>query len=332
MRQIKQLMVCMGLMLLLLIAWMIFFANSMIRLQHPTHELILKAGSSMRSVSRQLVAQKILQEPWSFTLLARISGKASEIKAGNYLIESGITPYALLNLLAQGKTIQENITFIEGWTFAQMRAAINRHEAIKHMTMAYTDQEIMHSLGAEGDAAEGLFFPDTYYFAKNMSDKDIFKRSHQAMQLKLNTAWQSRATDLPYQSPYEALILASIVEKETGKGSERPIIAGVFLNRLRIGMRLQTDPTVIYGLGEDFDGNLRKKDLLHDTVYNTYTRSGLPPTPIALPGLAAIEAVLHPAQTKALYFVGKGDGSHAFSASLAEHNRAVVRYQLKQSQ
>jgi UPF0755 protein len=314
---------------LLLAVWMIYFANSTIELQKPTQEIILKAGSSMRSVSRQLVSQGVFREPWSFILLARILGKVSEIKAGNYLIESGITPYDLLGILAQGKTTQENITFIEGWTFAQMRNAVNRHEAIKHLTMAYTDRQIMDNISAKSENPEGLFFPDTYYFSKGMSDQDIFRRAYQAMRVKLNHAWQEKSLGLPYQSPYQALIMASIVEKETGKSTERPLIAGVFLNRLAMGMRLQTDPTVIYGLGEDFDGNLRKKDLLHDTAYNTYTRSGLPPTPIAMPGLAAIEAALHPAKTKALYFVGKGDGSHVFSASLAEHNRAVVRYQLK---
>lgn len=329
MHKLKQLIVGMCFILTLLILWMIYFTNSAIEFQQPNRSLILKSGSGLRTVSAQLVSQKILHEPWSFTLLARILGKASEIKAGNYLIENKITPYELLNLLSLGKTTQENITFIEGWTFAQMRMAVNQHDAIRHLTMAYTDQEIMRMIGSSDKKPEGLFFPDTYFFTAGMSDKDLFRRAFQAMQSKLNVAWQSRAIGLPYPSAYQALIMASMIEKETGQGSERSQIAGVFLNRLRIGMRLQTDPTVIYGMGENFDGNLRKKDLLQDTEFNTYTRSGMPPTPIALPGLAAIEAALHPADTKALYFVGKGDGSHIFSASLAEHNRAVHRYQIK---
>jgi UPF0755 protein len=196
------------------------------------------------------------------------------------------------------------------------------------MTMSETDAQILKEIGANETQAEGLFFPDTYYFAPNTSDREILKRAYLTMQGKINKAWTEKSEGLPYQTPYQALIMASIVEKETGKASERPQIAGVFINRLKVGMRLQTDPTVIYGLGERFDGNLRKKDLLTDTAYNTYTRDGLPPTPIAMPGLGAIHAALHPAPTKALYFVGKGDGSHAFSASLSEHNNAVVRYQL----
>ncbi len=299
-------------------------------MEKHSQEIALKNGSSLRSVSKQLVAQKLLNEPFSFNLLVRVLGKKNEIKAGVYSIETGITPYDLINILVQGKTTQANITFIEGWTFAQMRAAINQHTDIKHTTTNFSDLEIMKKIGAEIEMPEGQFFPDTYFFAKGMSDQDIFKRAYLTMQTKLNSAWQNRSSDLPYLTPYQALIMASIVEKETGKSSERALIASVFLNRLNIGMRLQTDPSVIYGLGENFDGNLRKKDLQQDTVYNTYTRGGLPPTPIAMPGLASIEAALNPAKSNALYFVGKGDGSHAFSATLSEHNRAVTRFQLKQ--
>jgi UPF0755 protein len=328
MQLLKKLGVLSILGLLLLLAWMLYFAAKPLDLATPTVEVELKAGSSLRSVSRQLVQQNILSEPWSFLLMVRALGKAGEIKAGNYVIEDGITSYQLFLILTEGSTKQSSITFIEGWTFRQMRAALNSHEDIKHVTMAYTDQQILKEVGAEETSTEGLFFPDTYYFSKGMSDKEILKRAYDSMRTKLAAAWQGREAGLPYQSPYEALIMASIVEKETGQAGERPLIAGVFLNRLRLGMRLQTDPTVIYGMGDKFDGNLRKQDLLKDTPYNTYTRVGLPPTPIAMPGLAAIEAALHPAKTKALYFVGKGDGSHVFSGSLNEHNRAVNQYQL----
>jgi UPF0755 protein len=194
--------------------------------------------------------------------------------------------------------------------------------------MSETDQQILKEIGAAETMPEGLFFPDTYFFTPNTSDRDILKRAYSTMQSKVKNAWATRANGLPYRTPFEALIMASIVEKETGRAVERPQIAGVFINRLKIGMRLQTDPTVIYGMGEHFDGNIHKKDLLSDTVYNTYTRDGLPPTPIAMPGLGAINAALHPAQTKALYFVGKGDGTHHFSTSLTEHNNAVIKYQL----
>jgi UPF0755 protein len=232
-------------------------------------------------------------------------------------------------MITNGDATQTGITFIEGWTFHQMREELNRHEDIQHIGMGLSDVDILRRIGATESFPEGLFFPDTYYFSSGMSDLDILKRAYQAMQQKLGQAWKTRASGLPYASPYQALIMASIVEKETGKTEERPLIAQVFLNRLKLGMRLQTDPTVIYGKGDSFDGNLRKQDLLADTPYNTYTRAGLPPTPIANPGMGAIEAALNPIEGAGyLYFVGKGDGSHSFSKTLAEHNRAVTRYQL----
>ncbi|HSH96690.1 MAG: endolytic transglycosylase MltG [Methylophilaceae bacterium] len=329
MRTINRLLSLAFLSFLLLVAWMIYFAITPISINTETVELDLKAGSSLRSISQQLTEEGLLKEPWSFVLMVRAFGRAGDIKAGNYLIETGTTPYNLFVTLTNGNISQDSMTFIEGWTFAQMRNALNNNESVKHLIMSSTDQEILAELGANQTIPEGLFFPDTYYFSRNTTDKSILKRAYQAMQNKLDAAWQNRDTNLPYRSQYEALIMASIVEKETGKASERPQIAGVFINRLNIGMRLQTDPTVIYGLGDHFDGNLRKQDLLSDTPYNTYTRAGLPPSPIAMPGLASIEAALHPAKTKAIYFVGKGDGSHAFSATLAEHNRAVMQYQIK---
>lgn len=332
MRIINRILVLLVVMVLGLAGWMTYFSGTPLQLKAEVQEIDIKAGSSLRSVSQQLVKQGVLLEPYSFTLLVRVFGKGNAVKAGNYLVRTGTTPYELFQMLTSGGGTQQfGITFIEGWTFSQMRAELNKHEAVKHVTMAYTDRQIMENIGAVVDGyvlPEGLFFPDTYYFDQGMSDEDILKRAYVAMREKLSSAWENRAGGLPYETPYDALIMASIVEKETGKASERAMIAGVFINRLRMGMRLQTDPTVIYGMGESFDGNLRKQDLLRDTPYNTYTRSGLPPTPIAMPGLAAIEAALKPDQTKAIYFVGKGDGSHAFSSSLAEHNRAVARYQL----
>lgn len=317
-------LLCAGLAL----AWLIYFANTGIQLKTETESFDIEAGSRFRGVTHQLAQQNIIQDPVSFEVLARVLGVASDVKAGIYEVRSGITPLELLNMMTSGSTTQASITFIEGWTFAQMREELNTSEKVKHMTMSETDQQILKEIGATESMPEGLFFPDTYFFTPNTSDRDILKRAYSTMQSKVKNAWETKANGLPYHTPYEALIMASIVEKETGSAAERPQIAGVFINRLKIGMRLQTDPTVIYGLGERFDGNIHKKDLLNDTVYNTYTRDGLPPTPIAMPGLGAINAALHPAQTKALYFVGKGDGSHHFSASLAEHNNAVIKYQL----
>ncbi len=320
------------LLALLLAGWMVYFVSTPANLEDEVVEVDIRAGSSLRSVSRQLADQGVLSEPNSFTLLVRMLGMAGEIKAGNYLIENGTTPYDLFVIITAGKTTQAGFTFIEGWTFNQMRQAMMQNDAIRHLSISYTDQQILESIGASEIHPEGLFFPDTYYFSKGMSDLEILKRAYHAMQSRLNDAWAKREAGLPYKTPYEALIMASIVEKETGRADERKTIAGVFVNRLRIGMRLQTDPTVIYGMGERFDGNIRRKDLQADTAYNTYTRNGLPPTPIAMPGLASIEAALHPAKTRALYFVGKGDGSHVFSNTLAEHNRAVVKYQLRRGQ
>jgi UPF0755 protein len=312
-------------------AWLWHFTWQPLTFTDTPHTFVLKPGSNIRGISHQLVEENILIEPWSFLFMARLSGRASDIKAGNYQFTSGMTPFRLFQMMSDGDVTQAGVTFIEGWTFRQMREELNRSEGIEHISMALTDAQIMERIGASESFPEGLFFPDTYYFVQGMSDIDILQRAYQAMQAKLQAAWEKKAEGLPYQTPYQALIMASIVEKETGKASERPLIAKVFLNRLKIGMRLQTDPTVIYGLGDKYDGNLHKVDLLKDTPYNTYTREGFPPTPIAMPGMASIEAALNPAaQSTALYFVSKGDGSHVFSSSLEEHNRAVAHYQLGQ--
>ena len=312
-------------------AWLWHFTWQPLTFNDTPHTFVLKPGSNIRTISHQLVDESILSEPWSFLLMARLSGKASAIKAGNYLLTSGMTPYQIFEMMSDGDVTQAGITFIEGWTFRQMREELNNAEGLEHVSMELTDAQIMERIGASESNPEGLFFPDTYYFVQGMSDIDILQRAYQAMQTKLQAAWAAKAEGLPYQTPYQALIMASLVEKETAKAAERPLVAKVFLNRLKIGMRLQTDPTVIYGLGEKYDGNLHKVDLQTDTPYNTYTREGLPPTPIAMPGMASIEAALNPAtQSSALYFVSKGDGSHFFSNSLEEHNRAVARYQLGQ--
>ncbi|HPX89156.1 MAG TPA: endolytic transglycosylase MltG [Methylophilaceae bacterium] len=310
-------------------AWLAYYAVTPLNLAPSSQEIVIQPKSGLRSIANQLVAQGVIQEPWRFIVLAKLLNKESTLQAGNYTLNKNVSPYQLLLSLNNGKATQGSITFIEGRTFAQMREKMARNDALKQTVTHFSEAEILKLVGSNRTKAEGLFFPDTFYFDRNTADTVILQRSYDAMQSKLETAWQKRAPNLPYKNSYEALIMASIVEKETGKASERAMIAGVFINRLRIGMRLQTDPTVIYGMGDEYQGNIRKKDLLRDTPYNTYTRDGLPPTPIAMPGLAAIEAALHPETTKALYFVGKGDGSHAFSNSLQEHNRAVVKYQLK---
>ena len=310
-------------------AWLFQYARTSLKLSPQAQEISIQPKSGLKSIANQLVEQQVLGNPWAFIVLAKLLQKEQNLKAGEYTLNKNITPYQLLLSLNHGKATQGSITFIEGKTFKQMREKIAKNDAIKNTTQELSDAKIMQLIGKGEAHAEGLFFPDTFYFDRGTLDTILLKRAYDSMQAKLNQAWNNRAPNLPYKNSYEALIMASIVEKETGKASERPMIAGVFLNRLRIGMRLQTDPTVIYGMGEKYDGNIRRKDLQTDTIYNTYTRSGLPPTPIAMPGLASIEAALHPEQTKALYFVGKGDGSHAFSNSLVEHNRAVAKYQLK---
>ncbi|MBX3649265.1 MAG: endolytic transglycosylase MltG [Betaproteobacteria bacterium HGW-Betaproteobacteria-14] len=313
---------------LVFIAWMGYFATRPLALEAGPIEFTIKAGSTLRSASRQIEEAGVAMPAWQFTLLGRLLGKAAGIKAGSYEVSLGITPLKLLDKLTRGDVTQTDIVLQEGWTFRQMRMALDAHPGIRHDTTGLSEREIMEKLGVEG-RAEGRFFPDTYLFARGSSDLDILKRSLHQMDKVLLAEWESREEGLPYASPYEALIMASIVEKETGQPLERTRIASVFLNRLKRGMLLQTDPTVIYGLGEQFDGNLRKRDLLADGPYNTYTRPGLPPTPIAMPGLAAIQAALHPARTEMLYFVARGDGSSQFSRTLEEHNRAVAKYQLR---
>lgn len=315
--------------LVLLAGWLAYYAIAPLKLQPSSQEVVIAPNSGLRSIANQLVTQGVLPEPWRFVLLAKLLNKEQYLQAGSYTLNKNVSPYQLLLSLNYGKATQGSITFIEGRTFAQMREKLAKNDAVKQTINGLSDKEVMQLLGSPYSSPEGLFFPDTFYFNRHTTDIALLKISYDSMQTKLDRAWQNREEGLPYKNSYQALIMASIIEKETGKASERPMIAGVFVNRMRLGMRLQTDPTVIYGMGLQFNGNIRKKDLLTDTPYNTYTRNGLPPTPIAMPGIAAIEAALHPAKTKALYFVGKGDGSHEFSNNLNEHNIAVVRYQLK---
>ena len=287
-------------------------------------------GMSLRTLAQELTALGVLDHPYYFLALAYLRGDAGRVKAGEYEISPGTTPVALLDKLVKNQVYQRSVTLIEGWTTAQVLAALAKDDRLVGKLEGATPQDLMAALGRAGQHPEGRFFPDTYRFTKGASDLDILGRAAQAMDRVLAEEWRDRAPGLPLASPEQALVLASIIEKETGQASERPTIAGVFLRRLQLGMRLQTDPTVIYGLGAAFDGDLRRADLTRDTPYNTYTRHGLPPTPIALPGRAAIHAALHPAAGDSLYFVAKGDGGHWFSATLEEHQQAVRRYQLGQ--
>ncbi len=284
---------------------------------------------SLRHAAKQMSDAGVIGNFLPFEMLARVMGKASSIKAGNYELDAPASPLQLLEKITEGDFTQSKIMLVEGDTFREFRRMLDENPDIRHDSAKLSDAEILSRLGAPVSSPEGLFFPDTYYFAKGQSDFSILGRAYLLMEKRLEKQWQSRAAGLPFSNPYQALTLASIVEKETGKAAERPMIAAVFINRLKLGMRLQTDPSVIYGLGEHFDGNLRKGDLLTDQPYNTYTRGGLPPTPISMPGLKSIDAVLLPADSTALYFVARGDGTSHFSHSLAEHNRAVNRYQKK---
>jgi UPF0755 protein len=284
-------------------------------------------GSGAHAAGQQIAEAGVPIQPLLFNLLARTTGKSSRIKAGSYELKPGTTPTRLIDQLVRGEFAQEQLTIIEGWSFRQMRAAIDAHPGLKHDTITLTDEALMQAIGSDYTRPEGLFFPDTYLFAKGVSELQIYRQAHAMMKKRLDNAWAKREAGLPYKTPYEALIMASIVEKETGQKSERNMIAAVFVNRLRLGMMLQTDPTVIYGMGLKFEGNIRKRDLETDTPYNTYTRNGLPPTPISLPGVESLAAALAPAKTAALYFVARGNGTSKFSDNLPDHNRAVNQYQ-----
>jgi UPF0755 protein len=292
-------------------------------------EVEIPRGATVRSAINSLENAGLHTRRREFLLLVRAFGRERDLKAGNYLLARAPTPIELLDKLTRGDVTQAEVRLIEGWTFTQFRNALDAHQDLKHDTKGLDDAEVLKRLQAAEPHPEGLFFPDTYLFAKGSSDSAVLRSAYRAMQRHLQAEWDARQPNVPYKSPYQALTMASIIEKETGQAGERDQIGGVLVNRLRIGMRLQVDPTIIYGLGPTFDGNLRRKHLLEDAPYNTYTRAGLPPTPIAMPGAASLRAAMRPAKTDALYYVSRGDGSSQFSRNLAEHNRAVTKYQLK---
>ena len=299
------------------------------------HELVLgserrvvKTGVSMHAFARELHREGVLPDRYSLVLLALLKGQGRALKAGEYQFEPGMTQRALLDQVVSGKVIEYPLALIEGWTFQQVLQAIHQAPKIENTLGESSPEQIMDKLGYPGLHPEGQFYPDTYYYSVGTSDVSLLRRAFTRMQSRVHAEWADRESGLPLNDPYDALKLASIVEKETGLTSGRQLIAGVFINRLRRGTRLQSDPTVIYGLGVSFNGNLTRKDLLRDSPYSTYTRSGLPPTPIAMPGGDSLYAVLHPATTKALYFVARADGSHQFSETLSAHNKAVIKYQL----
>jgi UPF0755 protein len=292
-------------------------------------EIDIPPGTGFRATVDLVERSGIRVKRREFELLARALGRARTLKAGSYEIDEAVTPIELLDKLSRGDVTQAEVRLIEGWTFAQFRDALNASPDLRHDTAKLDDTQLLAKIGAAETHPEGLFFPDTYLFGKGSSDLAVLRRAYRAMQQHLKTEWEAKADSLPYRSAYEALIMASIIEKETGRESERDQIGGALVNRLRIGMRLQVDPTVIYGLGSSFDGNLKKVHLLEDGPYNTYTRAGLPPTPIAMPGRASLRSAMHPAKTDALYYVSRGDGSSQFSRNLTDHNRAVNKYQLK---
>jgi UPF0755 protein len=307
-------------------AWLWQWLDKPLPLATPTVELSIEPGATPRDVAQAWVRAGVQVPPRLLYEWFRWSGDARRIRAGSYVAGPEVTPRQLLAKMVQGDEFFERVRLLEGWTLRQFRAELARAPFLKPASAGMNDAQLMAALGASAPG-EGRFFPDTYLYSRGVSDLTVLKRAYGAMQRQLDSAWESRVDGLPLKSADEALILASIVEKETGRASDRAQIAGVFSNRLRVGMPLQTDPSVIYGLGESFDGNLRKRDLSTDGPFNTYTRPGLPPTPIAMPGLASIRAAVNPERTRALYFVARGDGSSVFSESLIEHNRAVNLYQ-----
>ena len=328
MRLLRKLFVALFGLALLAGGWLAWFAAHSIEFAAPV-EVTVRQGAGVGSVARQLAEAGVLMEPYSLRILARATDRAAAVHAGTYRFDKAMTPLELLDKLARGDVMLAEIRFVEGSTLRQWVAQLAQESKLRQSLPTRDDAAVRTLLGLGAQSAEGWLFPDTYRFAPGITEGELLKRAHAAMKRRLAAAWDAREPGLPLASAYEALILASIVEKETGAADERPLVASVFVNRMRKGMRLQTDPTVIYGIGERFDGNIRKRDLTTDTPYNTYTRDGLPPTPIAMPGAASLAAVSHPAQSEFLYFVGKGDGTHQFSKSLEEHNRAVAKYQLR---
>ncbi|MES9925217.1 MAG: endolytic transglycosylase MltG [Candidatus Thiodiazotropha endolucinida] len=317
--------------ILLAWGWMEYdgFVNKSLNIPEEGVNYILHPGMTVRSLAEDLQQRGMLEKPILLRFIARWQGQASKLKAGEYYLPAGTTPPKLLEILSSSQVVQYALTIIEGWTFDQLMAAIRRDPVLEHSLKEVTNDQVMQHLGLDDLHPEGRFYPDTYHFPRGTTDAAFLKRAYKRMESVLEQAWQLRKKQLPLKSPYEALILASIIERETGIPEERGKIAGVFTRRLKRGMLLQTDPTVIYGMGESYDGNIRKRDLTRDTPYNTYLHKGLTPTPIAMPSGAAIRAALNPEEGNSLYFVATGDGGHYFSSTLEEHNKAVRKYQLK---
>jgi UPF0755 protein len=311
-------------------SWYQGFLDEPMSLDGEQAILVVPPGATLRSVAHDLADRRWISSRFLFMLLAYQTGRQDAIKAGEYAVVAGTRPPQLLDQLTAGRSIQFPVTFVPGMTFREALTRVGASDVFEIELSGLSDDEIMRRIGLEAEHPEGWLFPDTYLFDRGTTDTEILRRARERMEKVLREEWAGRREGLPLQTPYEALILASIVEKETGLAAERPAIAGVFTRRLKQGMKLQTDPTVIYGMGDAFDGDIRRQDLETPTPYNTYVIQGLPPTPIALPGREAIHAVLHPADGDDLYFVSRGDGSHYFSASLDEHNCAVRHYQLNQ--
>jgi len=307
--------------------WAVWWLDQPLKLATPTIDLPVEPGTTPRGVAELVVRNGVQTSPDLLYWWFRLSRQDRQIRAGSYELDQGITPRGLLTILVRGKEATRSLVLVEGWNWRQFRAAMAKADQLQLLTANDTDAQLMERLGRPGVTPEGRFFPDTYTYSKGSTDVALLQRAMRAMDRHLQAAWDARAADLPLKTPDEALTLASIIEKETGKAQDRAAVSGVFVNRLRIGMPLQTDPTVIYGIGPGFDGNLRRRDLQADTPYNTYLRAGLPPTPIAMPGKAALLAAVQPAQGKSLYFVSRGDGTSQFSETLEEHNKAVNRYQ-----
>ncbi len=305
------------------------YLNSPLLLTSEEKVIYVKPGSNLTRLLYRLQKQNVVTKPRYLLWYARLFSTPNTLHVGEYQITRSDTPLSLIEKLLSGKVKLYSLTIIEGWNFRQMMVEINKNSFLLHSLKDLSGARIMQEIGKGGIHPEGRFMPDTYLFPKGMSDRDLLKQAYAAMEAYLQKKWPDRDLGLPLKTSYEALILASIIEKETGLASERGAIAGVFIRRLQTRMRLQTDPTVIYGMGKKFKGNIKRRDLKKDTPYNTYRRHGLPPTPIAMPSKEAIDAALHPEDGRALYFVSKGDGSHYFSATLREHNNAVIKYQLK---
>jgi UPF0755 protein len=326
-KPIKRLIVLVGLIALVGAGGLAWYGNQPLQIEPLPKTFDVVPGTNLRSLSTLLEREGVVGNAQVFWLLGRVLGKAGSLKVGVYILDRPLTPLELYAKIQRGDVSQAIVQFIEGWNWHEVQAELAAQPMLRNDSAGMSEAAILQAIGAEENHIEGLLFPDTYFYAPQASDLTVLRRAYRRQHEKLMAAWEARAPGLPYRTPYEALIMASIVEKETGAASERPKIAGVFLNRLRLGMRLQTDPTVIYGLGDRYDGSLHKVDLQRDTPYNTYTRAGLPPTPIAMPSEASILAALNPAKTDALYFVSRGDGTHVFSSTLEAHNRAVNRYQ-----